>query len=352
MCQNNAPSNTKPSAALETTLNPQDQGDVAGPGPRFFALSESAGLAKQVCVEARLCLSPIEEQRFEGGEFKFRPLDSVRGRTVVVLQSLAGSDDLPVGERLMRLLLLLLGLRDAGASRRVVLLPYLTFAREDRRTQPRDPVTSRYVAQLLEAAGADQLVTLDVHNPAALDNAFRIPVDHLSAAPMMVDHFAARCGHEEITVASPDIGGIKRSQLFRELLAARLGRAVDIAFIEKRRLNGVLSGGTLVGDVVGKTVLLVDDLCATGETLIRAAKACRDAGAAAVYVAVTHTPVKEGIDAVEAVATISGVVVTDSTGFTARPTNLSNSHKRTTLSIAPLLGQATRRVLAAKPLSR
>ena len=333
-------------------MDPQDLDDVAGSGPRFFALSESADLAKQVCAEARLCLSPIEEQRFEGMEFKFRPLDSVRGRTVVVLQSLAGSHDLPVGERLMRLLFLLLGLRDAGASRRVVLLPYLTFARQDRRTQPRDPITSRYVAQLLEAAGADQLVTLDVHNPAALANAFRMPVDHLSALPMMVDHFAAQFVQEGITVASPDIGGIKRAQLFRELLAARLGRAVDIAFIEKRRLNGVLSGGTLVGDVVGKTVLLVDDLCATGETLIRAAKACRDAGAAAVYVAVTHTPVEEGIDAVEAATTISGVVVTDSTGFTAPPTNQSNNiHKRTTLSIAPLLGQATRRFLAAKPLS-
>ena len=118
----------------ERILDPQDQDDVAGPGPRFFALSESADLAKQVCAEARLCLSPIEEQRFEGMEFKFRPLDSVRGRTVVVLQSLAGSHDLPVGERLMRLLFLLLGLRDAGASRRVVLLPYLTFARQDRRT--------------------------------------------------------------------------------------------------------------------------------------------------------------------------------------------------------------------------
>jgi ribose-phosphate pyrophosphokinase len=332
-------------------LESDDQGDVAGTGPRFFALSESAGLARRVCEEARLLFSPIEERQFEGGEFKFRPLDSVRGRTAVVLQLLAGSDNLPVGERLLRLLFLLLGLRDAGASRRIVLLPYLTFAREDRRTQLRDPVTSRYIAELLEAAGADQLVALDVHNPAALDNAFRIPVDHLSALPMMVDHFAAQFGHEELTVASPDIGGIKRAQLFRELLAARLGRTVSMAFIEKRRRNEVLSGGTLVGDVSGKTVLLVDDLCATGETLIRAAKACRHAGAAAVYAAVTHTPVTEGIDAVEAVSTISGVVVTDSTGLTARPAGESNIHKRTTLSIAPLLGQATRRLLAAKPLS-
>jgi ribose-phosphate pyrophosphokinase len=309
-------------------------------------------LAKQVCAEARLCLSPIEERRFEGGEFKFRPLDSVRGRTAFVLQTLAGSHDLPVGERLLRLFFLLQGLRDAGASRRVVLLPYLTFAREDRRTEPRDPVTSRYVAELLEAAGANQLVALDVHNPAALDNAFRIPVDHLSALPMMVDHFAAQFGRADLTVASPDIGGIKRAQLFRELLGARLGRSVSMAFIEKRRQNGVLSGGMLVGDVTGKTVLLIDDLCATGETLIRAAKACRDAGADTVRVAVTHTPVTEGIDAVEAVSGISGVVVTDSTGFDAPPINVSMGiRRRTTLSIGPLLGQATRRILAAKPLS-
>ncbi|MDB6010680.1 MAG: ribose-phosphate pyrophosphokinae, partial [Gammaproteobacteria bacterium] len=137
-----------------------DQGDIAGSRPRFFALSESADFARRLGEEARLPLSPLEEHRFEGGEFKFRPLESVRGRTVVVLQSLAGTDALPVGERLTRLLFLLLGLRDAGADRRVVLLPYLTFAREDRRTQLRDPVTSRYVAELLEAAGASQLVTL------------------------------------------------------------------------------------------------------------------------------------------------------------------------------------------------
>jgi ribose-phosphate pyrophosphokinase len=332
-------------------LESHGQGDVDGTGPRFFALSESADLAKRVAEEARLRLSPVEERRFEGGEFKFRPLDSVRDRTVVVLQSLAGSEGLPVGERLLRLLFLLLGLRDAGAARRIVVLPYLTFAREDRRTQPRDPVASRYVAELLEAAGVHQLITLDVHNPAALDNAFRIPVDHLSALPMMVDHVATRWAHESLAIASPDIGGIKRAQLFRELLAARLGRTVSLAFIEKRRQNNVLSGGTVVGDVAGSTVLLVDDLCATGETLIRAAGACRDGGAAAVYAAVTHTPISEGIAAVEAASALSGVVVTDSTSLAAKPTNVSNAHKRTTLSVAPLLGQAIRRLLAAKPLS-
>ena len=334
-------------------METHDQRDVEEAPAHFFALSESAGLAKRVCEEARLPLSPIEERRFEGGEFKFRPLESVRDRTAVVLQSLAGSAALPVGERLMRLLFLLQGLRDAGASRRLVILPYLTFAREDRRTEPRDPVTSRYVAELLEAAGADQLVALDVHNPAALDNAFRIPVDHLSALPMMADYFSRQFPHEGLSIASPDIGGIKRAQRFREILAARLAHPVSMAFIEKRRHNDVLCGGALVGDVTGKTVLLIDDLSATGQTVIRAAKACRDAGAVTVYAAITHIPVTQGIEAIEAASTISGTVVTDSTGIDdGRPTGVSiGTPKRTTLPIAALLGQATRRILAARPLA-
>jgi ribose-phosphate pyrophosphokinase len=139
-------------------------------------------------------------------------------------------------------------------------------------------------------------------------------------------------------------------QLFREHLIARLGRAVGIAFIEKRRQNDKLSGGTLVGDVVGQTVFILDDLCATGETLARAAKACHQAGAAAIHVAVTHTPVPAGIDSVEALDSISGVVVTDSTGFNT-PGTPTGPGKRTILPVAPLFGQATRRLLARKPLS-
>ena len=127
---------------------------------------------------------------------------------------------------------------------------------------------------------------------------------------------------------------------------------MGIAFIEKRRQNDKLSGGTLVGDVAGQTVLILDDLCATGETLARAAKACHQAGAAAIHVAVTHTPVPAGIDSVEALDSISGVVVTDSTGFnTASSGTPTGPGKRSILPVAPLFGQATRRLLARKPLS-
>jgi ribose-phosphate pyrophosphokinase len=325
----------------------------ASPKPSFFALSESREAALHTAREAGLTLASLEERCFDGGEFKLRPLESVRGRTVIVYQSLAGTADAPVSERLIRLLFLLSGLRDAGAKHRIVLVPYLAYARKDRRTQTRDPVYTRYVAELFEAAGADRLVALDVHNPAALDNAFRINVDHLSALPMMADHFATRLGDTNLVVASPDVGGIKRVQLFKELLEQRLGRAVELAFVEKRRARGVVSGGTLVG-MRGEhpTVLLLDDLCATGGTLVRAADICRNAGAAAVHVAVTHVPQRSGLDAVTRANSIDGVVVTDSVGILEdiKSTSLAAGSKLVCLSIAPLLGQAVGRMLTGRPL--
>jgi len=322
--------------------------------PCFLALSESHELAEHVAREAGLALTPLEERRFDGGEFKLRPLESVRGRTAFVLQSLAGTEDAAVSERLVRLLFLLSGLRDAGAERCIALVPYLAYARKDRRTQLRDPVNTRYVAQLLETAGANRLIALDVHNPAALDNAFRIPVDHLSALPMFAHHFASHFGSASLVVASPDVGGIKRAQLFRELLEERLGREVELAFIEKRRAAGVVSGGTLVGMTSDHpTVIVLDDLCATGGTLIRAATICRDAGAAAVHVAVTHVPLASGLEAVTRSEAIAGVVTTDSvgTGMHRYAPSAAGDDKFVTLSIGPLFGQAVRRMLAGKPLA-
>ncbi len=316
-----------------------------------FALHESRDLAYAVYREADLPLAALEERDFEGGEFKLRPLESVRDRTALVLQCLAGTTEVPVCERLVRLLFLLYGLRDAGALRRVALLPYLAFARKDRRTQVRDPVNSRYIAQLLEAAGVDRVVTLDVHNPAALDNAFRIPVDHLSALPMMVDHFATRLPDAQLTIASPDIGGVKRAQIFRELLEGRLGREVELAFFEKRRAQGVVSGNALVGTVKGRTVLVIDDLCATGNTLKRAAEVCNRAGARAVYAAVTHAPYTPGIVSVVADPALAGVITTDSVGYHFGPLPPDCAGKLTVLSIAPLFGEAIRRILAGKPLA-
>ena len=317
----------------------------------FFALREIRDLASSVCRAAGMSLAPLEEQEFEGGEFKLRPLESVRDRTAFVLQCLAGTAAAPVAERMLKLLLLLHGLRDAGAGRRIALLPYLTFTRQDRRTQLRDPINTRYIAQLLESAGVDRIVTLDVHNTAALDNSFRIPVDHLSAAPMMVHHFSTRLPAGKPTVVSPDVGGIKRAQIFRELLVSRIEQEVDLAFFEKRRAASAPSAHTLVGEVKDRTVILVDDLCATGNTLMRAAEVCKRAGAAAVYVAVTHTPLSSGLAAVLADININGVVTTDSVGFHCGPSALAAAEKLTVLSIAPLFGHAVERLSSGKPIA-
>lgn len=323
----------------------------SGSSSCVFCLSESAALGTAVGEVAGLPLAALEERRFDAGEFKLRPLESVRGRTAYVLQSLAGTPEAPVADRLLRLLFLLQGLRDAGAARRVALIPYLAFARKDRRTQVRDPVNSRYIAELLEAAGVDAVMTLDVHNPAALDNAFRVPVDHLSALPMMADHFARRVGSEALVVVSPDIGGVKRAQLFREMLETRVGRSVDMAFLEKRRALGVVSGSALVGDVAGSSVIVIDDLCATGGTLIRAAQTCRAARAGAVHVAVTHAPLAAGLGAVLEADAIASMVTTDSTLVAKANAGAAAAGKLTTLSVAPLFGLALRRMLAGQSVA-
>ena len=326
---------------------------LANSDPCVVALSECRDMATAIAASAGLPLAAVEERRFEGGEFKLRPLESVRGRVVFVLQALSATAEFPIAERLVRLLFLLYGLRDAGASQRVALVPYLAYARKDRRTQLRDPVNTRYVAQLLEAAGIDRLLALDVHNPAALDNAFRVPVDHLTALPMMVDHFARRLVGSALTVVSPDVGGIKRAQLFRELLQRRMTCEVELAFIEKRRAQDVVSTGALVGSGSGRNVIVIDDLCASGGTLIRASELCQRSGAAAVHVAVTHAPLAAGLKAVVAAPSIASVVVSDSVGFTSGWSGGASTvgAKLTVLSIAPLFGQTLHRMLTHRPVA-
>src|SRR3984893_6603875 len=256
--------------------------------PLIFAPGESLALGQAASETAGIELAALEEREYEGGEFKLRPLQPVRDRTVFVVQSLAGTQEAPIAHRLVRLLFLLQGLRDAGANRVIAVIPYLAYARKDRRTKPRDPVYTRYVAQLIEAAGTDRVVALDVHNASSIDNAFRIPVDHLSALPMMAAHFTQHLPTGELAVASPDIGGTKRAQLIRELLERKTRRHVERVFVEKHRESGVVSGGAIVGNGPGHAVILLDDLCASGATLLRAATALRSAGATALPA--PHTP--------------------------------------------------------------
>src|ERR1700730_2268033 len=283
--------------------------------PLIFAPGESLALGRAASERAGIELAALEEREYEGGEFKLRPLQPVRDRTVFVLQSLAGTQQAPIAQRLVRLLFLLQGLRDAGANRVVPVIPYLAYARKDRRTKPRDPVYTRYVAQLIEATGTDRVVALDVHNASSIDNAFRIPIDHLSALPMMAAHFTQHLSTGKLAVASPDIGGIKRAQTFREMLERKTGREVELVFVEKRREGGVVSGGAIVGNASGRAVIVLDDLCASGATLLRAAAALRATGATSVHATVTHTPIETGLATLVAAEDIAQVVTTDSVGY-------------------------------------
>ena len=256
--------------------------------PLLFALHGSESLGVKIAHHLGISLAAHEERDFEDGEHKARPLQNVRGRSCFVLHSLHGDGSHSANDKLNRLLFFIATLKDASASRVSAVVPYLAYARKDRKTKPRDPVTMRYVAQLFEAMGTDALLALEVHNPAAFQNAFRCPNEQLDSAGLFAHHIADKLSPGEVAVVSPDAGGVKRAALFRERMSQALGRPVSMGFVEKYRSEGVLSGELLVGEVAGRQVLLFDDLISSGQTLVRAAIACRAHGAASVWAAAAH----------------------------------------------------------------
>jgi ribose-phosphate pyrophosphokinase len=253
-----------------------------------FCLDSSRDHARRITDALGVPLAAHEERAFDDGEHKVRPLENVRGCDVYVIQTLAADATASVDDRLVRLLFMLGALRDASAARVTAVLPYLSYARKDRRSKTRDPLATRYVASLIEAMGTDAVLTLDVHNLAAYQNAFRIRADHLEAKWLLIDRLAPRLAAAPVTVVSPDIGGVKRAEAFRESLQARLGRQVERAFMEKHRSDDVVSGDLFVGEVAGRDAVIVDDLVSSGGTLGRAAAACRSRGARRVFALATH----------------------------------------------------------------
>jgi ribose-phosphate pyrophosphokinase len=277
----------------------------------LFALGESAALGARVGRHLGVEPSAHEEREFEDGEHKERPLVDVRGCHAWVLGSLHGGPERSADDELCRLLFFAGALKDAAAKSVSVLAPYLCYSRKDRRTKPHDPVTTRYVACLLEAVGVDRVVTVDVHNLAAFQNAFRVPTVHLEAGERLAAELARELGDGPVAVASPDLGGVKRAHRFGEALERALGRETARVFVEKHRSDDVVSGDALVGPVRGSTVVLVDDLIATGTTLLRAARACRAAGARRVLAAATHGAFVGDANATLAGPEIDLVLVTD-----------------------------------------
>lgn len=307
----------------------------------LFSLAAGRELAGRVAGIMNLALSEHEERDFGDGEHKIRPLESVRGRDVYVVQWLHGNGELSVNDQLVRMLFFLATLRDAGAARTTAVVPYLCYARKDRRTKPRDPVTTRYLAQLFEAVGIDRLATVDAHNPAALQNAFRCPTAHLSARNALIDHLQPLLADQELCVASPDIGGVKRSESFRQALSERLQRPANAAFVEKHRSGGKVSGELVAGDVAGRSVILVDDLIASGGTLARAAEALRARGAERILAVASHGVFSADAATVLATPALDHIAVSNSlpvADFAAR----LPAGKLAVVDIAPLLANAIR----------
>ena len=311
--------------------------------PCVFALAESHDYGLKVCAALGVPPSPLEERPFEDGEHKTRPLVNVRGRDVYVVCSLYGEPGASANDKLCRLLFLIGALKDASAGRVTAVAPYLCYARKDRKTKPRDPVITRYVACLLESVGVDRVVTMDVHNLAAFENAFRCRTDHLEAKKLFVDFFAPRVKDDEVVVVSPDVGGAKRAEQLRLALVQRLQREAGAAFLEKYRSAGKVTGDAVIGDVEGKVAIVVDDLISTGGTLARAAAACQARGAKRVYAAATHGLFIEPAARSLATAGLERLVVTD----TIPPFRLPAEFVRdrvTVLETAPLVAEAVRRI--------
>jgi len=254
----------------------------------LFALNATREFGLKIAAELGLELAPHEEREFEDGEHKARPLVSVRGHDVHVIQSLHSGPVASVNDKLCRLLFFISALKENGASRVTAVIPYFAYARKDRQTKSRDPITTKYMALLLEASGADVVMTLEVHNIVAYQNAFRCQMIHLDPRRLFAREALGLVGDAPVVVASPDPGGVKRAQLFRETLEATIKRPARSAFLEKRRSAGIVTGDLLAGDVEGAAVLVIDDLISTGGTLARAAKACRDYGAEKVFAFAAH----------------------------------------------------------------
>jgi len=293
---------------------------------KVFTGNANPVLAKEICYELGCQLAVANVKQFSDGEVHLQIQENVRGADVFVVQPTCR----PVDTNLMELLLMMDALKRASAERITAVLPYYGYARQDRKDRPRMPISARLVASVIERAGADRVLALDLH-AAQIQGFFDVPVDHLFAAPVMVDYFS-ELGGEGLTVVSPDAGGVERARAFAKRMDSPL------AIIDKRRTDvNVAEVMHIIGDVSGQHCLIVDDLIDTAGTLVNGADALISAGAESVSACATHAvlsgPAVERIEASE----ITEVVVTNSIPLCGQADNCDRIKQ---LSVAPLLAKA------------
>jgi ribose-phosphate pyrophosphokinase len=304
---------------------------------KVFTGSANQILAKEICQKMNIPLGNAVVGQFSDGEINVQIVDNVRGMDVFVVQPTAS----PVNHHLMELLIMIDALKRASAMRITAVLPYYGYSRQDRKVQPRVPITSKLVADLITTAGANRVLTVDLH-AGQIQGFFNIPVDNLFAAPVLLDYLRSK-KFNKLTVVSPDAGGVERARAFAKRLDAAL------AIIDKRRDKpNVAQVMHIIGDVKGHDCLLLDDMVDTAGTLTEGATALRANGAGKIYAACTHA-VLSG----PAIKRISESVLDEliSTNTIALDTKRQECRKLTVLSVAPLLAEAITRIHEETSLS-
>jgi len=288
------------------------------------------GLARDICAYLGIKLSDALVGRFSEGEIRVKINDNVRGKDVFVVQPTSP----PANDNLMELLIMIDALKRSSAQRITAVIPYFGYARQDRKDQPRVPITAKLVANILTVAGANRVLTIDLH-AGQIQGFFDIPVDHLFAVGVFIDYFA-KLKLKDIVIVSPDVGGIKMARAYAKRLSAGL------AIIDKRRVSPDRAEAMhILGEVEGKNAIIVDDLIATGSSLFEAVEALKKAKAKSIQAAISHGvlsgPAVENIDMCK---DLEQLLITDSI-----PLDGSKKHPRiTVLSVATLLGEAIKRI--------
>jgi ribose-phosphate pyrophosphokinase len=297
---------------------------------KVFAGLSNPGLLKEVCDYLGVEQGDALVTTFSDGEIRIQINENVRGKDVFLFQSCCD----PVNKHVMELLLMIDALKRSSAYRITAVIPYYGYGRQDRKDQPRVPISAKLVADLITTAGADRVLTMDLH-AGQIQGFFKIPVDHLYAAPVLLDYVGRR-GGQDLVVVSPDAGGVERARAFAKRLQANL------AIIDKRR-EGPNEAHVMyiIGDVSGRDALLLDDMIDTAGTIAQGARACMEHGARRVWAACTH-PVLSGpaLDRLNA-SKLEEVVVTNTIPLNGKERTCSMLR---VLSVAPLLGEAIKRI--------
>ncbi len=295
-----------------------------------FSGNAHPALAQSICKYLKVKLSDALVSRFSEGEVRVKINENVRGKDVFIVQPTCP----PSNENLMELLIMMDAMRRSSAQRITAVIPYFGYARQDRKDQPRVPITAKLVANLLTTAGADRVLTMDLH-AGQIQGFFDIPVDHLFSIGVFIDYFQ-QLKIKDLVLVSPDVGGIKMARAY----AKRLG--VPLAIIDKRRESPEKTEAMhILGEVKGKNAIIVDDLIATGSSLFEGVEALKKEGAKDVYAAIAHGVLSgPAIERLDKCVNLKELAITDSI-----PLDKNKSHPRIkVLSVANLLGEAIKRI--------